>query len=157
MPDTLRILALYCRGGIPLPSLQHPGSQVRDEQIRRDDGACFPFLARCHDLATRRNSPGSSTPAEPKAVTGLPAGTAKVITVSYLKRHTIPAGGGCRAGIPAGIPTLLEPAIRNPSHRQIPDRLPIRLARAYDARINVRPAYKDVSRAHVGVCGGVRI
>ena len=85
VPHTLRILALYCRGGFPVPSLKDLANQVRDEQNRRayDGGADDPSLARCRDL-THGASANSSTPAEPQAANELPPSSGKEITVPSL-------------------------------------------------------------------------
>ena len=52
----LKMLSIFCGGGIPVPSLMDLANQVRDEQIRRAyrDGAGYPFLARRHGLTPRR-------------------------------------------------------------------------------------------------------
>ena len=80
VPHTLRIVALYCRGGFPVPSLKDLANQVRDEQNR---GADDPSLARCHDL-THGAAANSSIQAEPQAASELPPNSGKETTVPSL-------------------------------------------------------------------------
>ena len=89
-----RELAVLCGGGIPASLPKELAIQVRDEHIRRacGDGADYPALARCHDLAPRASA-GSSTPAERQAVTELTPNSEKAITLPVLNVHAIPVAG----------------------------------------------------------------
>ena len=132
VPHSLRILALSCRGGFPVPSLKDLANQVRDEQSRRayDGGADYPSLARCHDL-THGASANSSTSAEPQAASELPpAAGRKSPSPPFLRDPTIPAGRCRLAGTHAGKPALPEPAFGSPIARPMPDRFRICLAHA---------------------------
>ena len=54
--SAFRGFAVFCGGGIPASSLEDVADPVPGEQIRRacGDGADYPALARCHDLAPPR-------------------------------------------------------------------------------------------------------
>ena len=86
--------AVFCGGGIRASSLKDRAIQVRDEGMRRPcgDGADYPALARCHDLAPRVSA-GSSTPAEWQAVTEPTPSTEEQIAAPFLNVHAIPVAG----------------------------------------------------------------
>ena len=56
------------------------------------DGADYPALARCHDLAPRASA-RSSTPAEPQVVTELTTSTEEQIAAPFLNVHASPVAG----------------------------------------------------------------
>ena len=82
-----------CHIGIPASPPKHLANPVRVEHTRRPlgDGADYPALARCHDLAPGASA-RSSAPAETQAVTELPPSTQEHIIAPFLNLHAIPAG-----------------------------------------------------------------
>ena len=82
-----------CHIGVPASSPKDLANPVRVEHTRRPygDGADYPALARCHDLAPGASA-RSSTPAEPQAVTELTPSTEGHIIAPFLNLHAIPAG-----------------------------------------------------------------
>ncbi|MCY4514664.1 MAG: hypothetical protein OXC69_05995 [Candidatus Tectomicrobia bacterium] len=91
--NALERLGSVCPGGVPASSLKDLGNPVRVERTRRPlgDGADYPALARCHDLAPGASA-GLSTPAEPQAVTEMTPSTEEHIIAPFLNLHAIPGG-----------------------------------------------------------------
>ena len=94
VPRAFGRLVFFCSGGIPASSPKALANPVRNEHTRRvyGDGADYPGLAHCHNLAPGASA-GSSPPGEPLAATELPPDSEEEINTPFLKVHAILAGG----------------------------------------------------------------